>query len=40
MAIYEYKLSNLDIAKDYFLRAQKINPNQEGLDLVSKYITY
>jgi tetratricopeptide (TPR) repeat protein len=40
MAIFEYKLSNLDIAKDYFLKAQKINPNQEGLDLVSQYITY
>ena len=40
MAIYEYKSSNLDIAKDYFLRAQETNPNQEGLDIVSKYITY
>jgi O-antigen ligase len=40
MAIYEYQLNNFILAKDYFLRAKDINPNQEGLDIVSKYITY
>lgn len=40
MAIYEYKLNNLTAAKDFFVRAKEINPNQEGLDLVSQYITY
>jgi Tfp pilus assembly protein PilF len=40
MAIYEYKLNNLSAAKDFFLKAKDINPSQEGLDLVSKYITY
>ncbi len=39
MSIYEYKLNNLEAAKNYFLLAKDINPTQEGLDLVSQYIT-
>jgi O-antigen ligase len=40
MAIYEHQLNNFIAAKDYFSRAKDINPYQEGLDIVSKYITY
>jgi hypothetical protein len=40
MAIYEYKLNNLSSAKEFFLKTKDINPSQEGLDLVAKYITY
>ena len=39
MSIYEYNLNNLEAAKNYFLLAKDINPTQEGLDLVSQYIT-
>jgi O-antigen ligase len=39
MSIYEYKLNNLSEAKKYYGMAKDINPNQEGLDLISEYIT-
>lgn len=40
LAIYEYGLGDFDKAKDFFIRAREINPNQEGLEIVSQYITY
>lgn len=39
MSIYEYKLNNLPESKKYYRMAKEINPNQEGLDLLSEYIT-
>ena len=37
MSIYEIKLNELSKARKYFDMAKDINPNQEGLDLISKY---
>ena len=38
MAIYEYKLNDLESAKEYLAKAKRINPNQKGLDLVSEFV--
>jgi tetratricopeptide (TPR) repeat protein len=38
LSIYEYKLGNISKAIEYFLRTEKINPNQQGLETVRKLL--
>ena len=39
MAIYEYKIGDINAAKDYLERAKVSNPRQQGLDLVEQMIS-
>lgn len=38
MSIYEYKLGNKVMAEEYLAKTIAINPNQQGIDIVSKLI--
>jgi tetratricopeptide (TPR) repeat protein len=38
MAIYDYKLGDIDSSRDYLQRAKISNPSQKGIDLVEKML--
>ena len=38
MSIYEYKLGNQMKSEEYLAKTIDINPNQQGIDVVSKII--